>query len=236
MYGSSSSGNGSRWQRHSRRTARCADFAELASRHRSPSAFSVHRAMDACGSLLGPIVAFVLLAALPGKFDAVWVTSFFFAVLGVAVLWLFVPRAHPRAPTCPGVAASGTDRLVSPGVRAASWRSAACGALLAATSISDGFRLSDAAGEERDGRRLLSAVLRFRPRRPTWCFRFPPGASPIAPAAQMFHRRIRCPRHASTPCCACGAREHGRFVRLPDRCSASTTPPPRAFSWRWSAS
>ena len=51
--------------------------------------------MDACGSLLGPIVAFVLLAALPGQFDAVWVTSFVFAVLGVAALWLFVPKSAP---------------------------------------------------------------------------------------------------------------------------------------------
>ena len=40
-------------------------------------AFSVHRAMDACGSLLGPITAFALLTLLPGAYDAVWVTSFF---------------------------------------------------------------------------------------------------------------------------------------------------------------
>ena len=56
------------------------------------SAFAVHRALDAGGALLGPIVAFVLLARLPGAFDVLWVTSFFFALLGVASLWLYVPN------------------------------------------------------------------------------------------------------------------------------------------------
>lgn len=99
------------------------------------SAYSVHRAMDACGSLLGPIIAFVLLAALPGAFDAVWVSSFAFAVLGVAALWLFVPRA-PRIE--PGPAAS-----VAPPRGLLSSRRflviAVVGALLALTTISDGF-------------------------------------------------------------------------------------------------
>jgi MFS family permease len=69
------------------------------------SAFAVHRAMDACGSLLGPVVAFLLLAALPGEFDAVWVTSFAFSVLGFAALWLLVPGAVPAA-AAPAVAAT----------------------------------------------------------------------------------------------------------------------------------
>src|SRR5262245_24954519 len=47
------------------------------------SAFAVHRALDAGGALLGPIIAFALLAQVPGAFDVVWVTSFVFAVLGV---------------------------------------------------------------------------------------------------------------------------------------------------------
>ena len=59
------------------------------------SAFAVHRALDAGGSLLGPLVAFILLARLPGAFDVLWVTSFLFAILGVAALWLYVPR--PKA-------------------------------------------------------------------------------------------------------------------------------------------
>lgn len=98
------------------------------------SAFSVHRAMDACGSLLGPIVAFLLLAALPGQFDAVWVTSFAFAMLGVAALWLFVPKSVPVAadasPAAPRWQGLGSRRFMV---------LAGCGALLALTSISDGF-------------------------------------------------------------------------------------------------
>jgi MFS family permease len=98
------------------------------------SAFSVHRAMDACGSLLGPIVAFLLLAALPGQFDAVWVTSFVFAMLGVAALWLFVPKSVPVAadasPVAPRWQGLGSRRFMV---------LAGCGALLALTSISDGF-------------------------------------------------------------------------------------------------
>jgi MFS family permease len=60
--------------------------------HLMASAFAVHRALDAGGALLGPIIAFILLAQMPGAFDVLWVTSFLFAILGVAALWLYVPR------------------------------------------------------------------------------------------------------------------------------------------------
>ena len=60
--------------------------------HLMASAFAVHRALDAGGALLGPLTAFILLAQLPGAFDVLWVTSSLFAILGVAVLWLYVPR------------------------------------------------------------------------------------------------------------------------------------------------
>jgi MFS family permease len=98
--------------------------------------FGVHRAMDACGALLGPIFAFVLLAVLPGAFDAVWVTSFAFAALGVAALWLFVPASatrsagaeDPPARAEPGLASSARFRAI-----------AICAAMLGVTSISDGF-------------------------------------------------------------------------------------------------
>ena len=61
--------------------------------HLMASAFAVHRALDAGGALLGPIIAFILLAQMPGAFDVLWVTSFLFAILGVAALWLYVPRS-----------------------------------------------------------------------------------------------------------------------------------------------
>lgn len=100
------------------------------------SAYSVHRAMDACGSLLGPLVAFSLLALLPGAFDAVWVASFFFAMLGVAALWLFVPRAaSPSTPDVSRPAMPIGTLLRTPRFLAL----AGCGALFALTTISDGF-------------------------------------------------------------------------------------------------
>jgi MFS family permease len=99
------------------------------------SAYSVHRAMDACGSLLGPILAFVLLALLPGAFDAVWVSSFAFALLGVAALWLFVPPAPRLAQAAAALAVSARGLLKSRRFLAI----AAVGSLLALTTISDGF-------------------------------------------------------------------------------------------------
>lgn len=99
------------------------------------SAYSIHRAMDACGSLLGPIIAFALLALLPGAFDAVWMSSFAFAVLGVAALWLFVPRAPVAAPAQAATQAAAPGLLKSRRFLVI----AAVGALLALTTISDGF-------------------------------------------------------------------------------------------------
>jgi len=60
-------------------------------------AFGVHRALDTAGALLGPIVAFALLAVVPGRFDAVFLTSFCAALLGLGVLMLFVENRPPRA-------------------------------------------------------------------------------------------------------------------------------------------
>jgi MFS family permease len=59
-------------------------------------AFGVHRAMDAAGAMLGPILAFALLALLPGAFDVVFVTSFFVALIGLAVLAFFVENRRER--------------------------------------------------------------------------------------------------------------------------------------------
>lgn len=63
--------------------------------------FGVHRALDAVGALTGPLVAFAILAAIPEAFDAVFLVSFAFAVVGLAVLMLFVPRG-PRIPVPAG--------------------------------------------------------------------------------------------------------------------------------------
>jgi MFS family permease len=52
--------------------------------------FGVHRAFDTVGAVAGPIVAFLVLRAAPNAYDAVFVISFLFALLGLGMLVLFV--------------------------------------------------------------------------------------------------------------------------------------------------
>jgi MFS family permease len=54
------------------------------------TSFGVHRALDAAGAMLGPLLAFALLARIPGRFDVIFTASFWVAVVGLAVLLLFV--------------------------------------------------------------------------------------------------------------------------------------------------
>ena len=65
------------------------------------TSFGVHRAMDAAGALIGPVVAFLILANAPNAFDLVFVVSFSVAVVGVAVLLLFVEPSRARAAATP---------------------------------------------------------------------------------------------------------------------------------------
>jgi MFS family permease len=60
-------------------------------------AFGVHRAMDTTGALIGPIVAFWVLDTAPRSYDAVFVISFLFGVLGLGVLIFFVRNRTPAA-------------------------------------------------------------------------------------------------------------------------------------------
>lgn len=62
------------------------------------TAFGVHRAMDSAGAMLGPLIAFGVLLAAPARFDAVFVVSTLFALLGLAVLVLAVQGRPERAP------------------------------------------------------------------------------------------------------------------------------------------
>jgi MFS family permease len=66
-------------------------------------AFGVHRAMDSLGAFAGPLVAIAVLGAVGSSvtaegFDAVFVTSFCFAVLGVVLLALFVRDRRAERP------------------------------------------------------------------------------------------------------------------------------------------
>jgi len=60
------------------------------------SAFGVHRAMDTIGVLVGPLLAFWLLSAMPSRFDAIFVVSFAIALIGIAVLVLLVDDRRDR--------------------------------------------------------------------------------------------------------------------------------------------
>jgi MFS family permease len=60
--------------------------------------FGIHRMLDNIGAAAGPLIAFLILLAIPGGFNAVFVVSLAFAVLGVAVLVLAVPGRARRSP------------------------------------------------------------------------------------------------------------------------------------------
>ncbi|KQY96777.1 MFS transporter [Microbacterium sp. Root53] len=59
-------------------------------------AFGVHRALDTVGAALGPLLAFVILAVVPGGYTVVFVLSLGSAVVGVTILGLLVPDRRPR--------------------------------------------------------------------------------------------------------------------------------------------
>ena len=103
------------------------------------TAFGVHRALDAAGAFIGPVVAFLLLARMRGAFDVLFVASFVVAVLGVAVIALFVEpttRAEldaVRAEQAPAASAwkvMGQPRLLT---------LLSCAFLLGLPTISDSF-------------------------------------------------------------------------------------------------
>lgn len=102
------------------------------------SAFGVHRAMDAAGAMLGPLLAFALLTMLPDAYDVLFVASFAAGVLGVAAIVLLVPEASRNI-------AVSSDRHVTAGE---SWHHdrgfralLAAGSLLAFGTVSDSFVL-----------------------------------------------------------------------------------------------
>ncbi|MEV6521368.1 MFS transporter [Longispora sp. NPDC051575] len=79
-------------------------------------AFGVHRALDTAGALLGPLLAFALLAGIGSAYDAVFGTSFCLALIGVLILFFFV-RVDPPAPVTmapPGTGA-GDPAVTWPG-------------------------------------------------------------------------------------------------------------------------
>lgn len=102
--------------------------------------FGVHRALDTTGAMLGPLVAFGLLSIAPFAFDSLFLVSFCIAVMGVAVLVLFVdgrpaePLGDTVAPEPPSVR-EGARVLRLPGFRTL----IVLGAALGLATMSDAF-------------------------------------------------------------------------------------------------
>jgi MFS family permease len=98
-------------------------------------AYGAHRALDTAGALTGPLLAFVILAAIPGGFDTVFLVSFAAALVGLAILVLLVPDLRPpKAAQHPSLRAlAGLVR--QPPVR----RLLAAAALLSLVTVGDGF-------------------------------------------------------------------------------------------------
>ncbi|MEU6819367.1 MFS transporter [Streptomyces atriruber] len=99
-------------------------------------AFGVHRAMDTAGAMLGPLLAFAVLLAVPGDFGTAFVVSFCLAVAGVLMLVFFVrpdrvPAARSRVrglrECLASLSAGGTRRVV------------VAAALLGLTTVGDMF-------------------------------------------------------------------------------------------------
>lgn len=84
------------------RTAPRDAMISLSSREEDLGAsFGVHRALDTTGALLGPLVAFGLLALAPGAFDSLFLVSFCFGIAGVGVIALLVREPARTAPSAP---------------------------------------------------------------------------------------------------------------------------------------
>ncbi|MEV8021565.1 MFS transporter [Streptomyces sp. NPDC086554] len=104
-------------------------------------AFGVHRAMDTTGALLGPLAAFALLWATADAYDAVFVVSFCFGLLGVLMLVAFVPGRHDACLAMAPPDPSKTERgRVVDLLRVRAFRRVlGAAALLGAATIGDAF-------------------------------------------------------------------------------------------------
>jgi MFS family permease len=100
------------------------------------SAFGVHRAMDSAGAFAGPLLALAVLAASGQAFDAVFVTSFCVAAVGVLLLVLFVRDRRDTRPAVP----TASPRAATALLRLGPVRLLVLGAvLLGLSTIGDGF-------------------------------------------------------------------------------------------------
>jgi MFS family permease len=65
------------------------------------TAFGVHRALDTTGAMIGPLLAFALLALAPLAFTSLFVVSFFIALIGLGILVLLVRPTRAEGAAAP---------------------------------------------------------------------------------------------------------------------------------------
>ncbi|MCB0080521.1 MAG: MFS transporter [Caldilineaceae bacterium] len=111
------------------------------------TAFGIHRALDTAGAMLGPLLAVAILMVAPGAYDAIFVVSLCIALVGVAVIGLFVhnpgrtsnaPDALPSSPPAESERVSvrtALSLLAQPQFR----RLVIIGSALALVTVSDGL-------------------------------------------------------------------------------------------------
>jgi hypothetical protein len=103
------------------------------------TSFGVHRALDTVGALGGPLVAYMLLSAVPDAFDALFSISFFVSLIGLGVLFLFVENPSPALER-PAPAEDAWVRRVAGLVRVPGFaRVVVAGTILGAATITDAF-------------------------------------------------------------------------------------------------
>ncbi|HKG09909.1 MAG TPA: MFS transporter [Gaiellaceae bacterium] len=100
------------------------------------TAFGVHRALDTAGAMIGPLLAFGLLWLNPGEFDPIFVASFCFGLIGLALLVLFVENRPVPVADAAHVSLRAAFKLLS---RPQFATLALVGGALAVFTISDGF-------------------------------------------------------------------------------------------------
>jgi MFS family permease len=121
------------------RTApRDAMISLASSRERLATAFAVHRALDTCGAVLGPLVAFLILRISPRGFDLVLVASFCIGLVGLGVIGLLLET--PRVPVQGSLLKRQSLRCSLRLFRERPFRSVVlCGGLLSLCTASDAF-------------------------------------------------------------------------------------------------
>lgn len=105
------------------------------------TAFGVHRAMDTFGALLGPLVAFAILGLAPGAFDAVFMVSLLFAIIGLVIITLLAHNPDLLGQTAATVrSVRMTLRAALTLLREGRFRAiVAVGGILALLTVSDPF-------------------------------------------------------------------------------------------------